>query len=219
MSTAHNRNDLLVVSSHGHIYCLHKKSGFRLWRNDFPAGRTGGLVSLFITDTDQLLASAFGKTCCLDLFTGAHRWTNNMDGMGYHEISLMATPTNNHSITYSPPANEKSGFGGDQSNYNPPPEYASNDVSVVLACSYGKVMGINSHTGQSIWRFDCPGGGFNLPSVLAEKDVIFIGCGRMVYALNPKNGGVYWETKATNGIVGSGWLTMATVWGSRQAEM
>lgn len=44
-----------------------------------PGGRTGGLVSLFINDTDQLLASAFGKTCCLDLFTGAHRWTNNMD--------------------------------------------------------------------------------------------------------------------------------------------
>ncbi|KAM3581884.1 hypothetical protein VKS41_006039 [Umbelopsis sp. WA50703] len=142
-----------------------------------------------------------------------------MDGMGYHEISLMATPTNNHSITYQPPANEKSGFGDGQNIYDRPPQYSSNEVSVVLACSSGKVMGINSSTGKSIWRFDCPGGGFNLPSVLAEKDVVFIGCGRMVYALNPKNGGVYWETKATNGLVGSGWLTMATVWGSRQAEI
>jgi outer membrane protein assembly factor BamB len=138
--------------------------------------------------------------------------------MGYHEISVMATPTNNHSISYQPPADEKSRFGG-SSSYDRPPEYSSNEFPIVIACSYGKVLGIDSGTGESIWRFECPGGGYNLPSVLAEKDVVFVGAGRMVYALNPKNGGVYWETKATNGLIGSGYLTMATVWGSRQAEM
>jgi hypothetical protein len=54
-------------------------SSFKTNSKALLGGRTGGLVSLFISDTDQLLASAFGKTCCLDLFTGAHRWTNNMD--------------------------------------------------------------------------------------------------------------------------------------------
>ncbi|KAJ2955511.1 hypothetical protein NQZ79_g8500 [Umbelopsis isabellina] len=142
-----------------------------------------------------------------------------MEGMGYHEVSVIATPTNNHSISYQPPANEKSGFGGSSSNSDRPPEYSSNEYPIVISCSHGKVLGIESKSGQSIWKFECPSGGYNLPSVLAEKDIIFVGSGRMVYALNPRNGGVYWETKATNGLIGSGWLTMATVWGSRQAEI
>lgn len=40
---------------------------------------TGGLVSLFINDADQLIVAAQGKTCAMDLFTGTHRWTNNME--------------------------------------------------------------------------------------------------------------------------------------------
>lgn len=138
--------------------------------------------------------------------------------MGYNEVSVISTPTNNHGISYQEPTNEKSGWDSASSEERPP-EYSSDAPSIVIACSFGKVMGINSSNGTSLWRFDCPSGGYNLPTVLAEKDIVFIGCGRMVYALNPKNGGTYWETKATNGVVGSGWLTMATVWGSRQAEM
>lgn len=138
-------------------------------------------------------------------------------GMGYHEVSVISTPTNNHGVSYNPLENEKSGWDGAPSDR--PPEYVSSDVSIVLTCSFGKVMGISSSNGKTLWKFDCPSGGYNLPTVLVEKNIAFIGCGRMVYALNPKNGGVLWETKATNGLVGSGWLTMATVWGSRQAEM
>ena len=108
MTANHNRHDLLVVSTHGHIYCLHKKTGSRLWRQDFPgktlsptlsgtlyqpsssteltldflftvAKFTGGLISLFINDADQLIVAAQGKTCAMDLFTGTHRWTNDME--------------------------------------------------------------------------------------------------------------------------------------------
>jgi outer membrane protein assembly factor BamB len=134
--------------------------------------------------------------------------------MGYHEISVISTPTNNHGVSYEAPVNEKSGGGNAR-----PPEYAPTEFSVVIACSHGKVLAIDSRNGATLWRFDCPGGGYNLPSVIAEKDIVFVGAGRMVYALNPKNGHVSWQTKATDGLIGSGWLTMATVWGSRQAEM
>ncbi|CAO3670277.1 unnamed protein product [Umbelopsis ramanniana] len=154
----------------------------------------------------------------MDLFTGTHRWTNDMEGMGYHEISLVSTPTTGHGVSSQPPpVDEKSGWS-DGFNERPP-DYAASEKSVVIACSYGKVLGIDSKSGQTLWKFDCPSGGFNLPVIIAEKDMIFIGCGRMVYALNPKGGNLIWSTKATNGLVGSGWMTMATVWGSRQAEM
>ncbi|KAG2175105.1 hypothetical protein INT44_007583 [Umbelopsis vinacea] len=217
MTANHNRHDLLIVSTHGHIYCLQKKTGSRIWRQDFPSKYTGGLISLFINDADQLIVAAQGKTCAMDLFTGTHRWTNDMEGMGYHEISVVSTPTVNHGLSYAPPANEKSGWGDDSNER--PPDYASSEKAVVIACSYGKVAGIDSKSGQTLWKFDCPSGGYNLPVVIAETDMIFIGCGRMVYALNPKDGSTFWSTKATNGLVGSGWMTMATVWGSRQAEV
>jgi len=138
--------------------------------------------------------------------------------MGYHEISLISTPTTGQGVSIqTPPVDEKSGWRDDFNER--PPDYAASEKSVVIACSYGKVIGIDSKSGKTLWKFDCPSGGFNLPVIIAEKDMIFIGCGRMVYALNPKGGNVIWSTKATNGLVGSGWMTMATVWGSRQAEM
>jgi hypothetical protein len=52
------------------------------------ARSTGGLVTLFITDRDQLIASSLGKTCCLDLFTGALKWKNTMDVSYYWHLIL-----------------------------------------------------------------------------------------------------------------------------------
>jgi hypothetical protein len=40
---------------------------------------TGGLVSMFINDADQLIVAAHGKTCALDLYTGARKWINTME--------------------------------------------------------------------------------------------------------------------------------------------
>jgi outer membrane protein assembly factor BamB len=80
-------------------------------------------------------------------------------------------------------------------------------------------IGVDSMTGKTLWRYNCPDGSHDMPAVISELDKVYIGCGRMVSALNPKNGQKIWSVNASNGMLGSCGMTMATVWGSRQAEM
>ena len=85
-TTPFTRNDILVCATHGKIYAVHKRNGARIWRSDFPKGSTslfsvgsmGGIVSIFITDQDDLIIASSGKTACLDLYTGAEKWVNKM---------------------------------------------------------------------------------------------------------------------------------------------
>jgi outer membrane protein assembly factor BamB len=73
-----NSNDILVCATHGKIYAIHKRTGARLWRADFPTGGQGGVVSLFITDDGKVIAGARGRTACLELMTGKPIWLNKM---------------------------------------------------------------------------------------------------------------------------------------------
>lgn len=73
-----NRNDILVCATHGKIYAIHKRTGARIWRTDFPTGGQGGVVSLFVTDYNTVIAGARGRTACLDLMTGNPVWVNKM---------------------------------------------------------------------------------------------------------------------------------------------
>lgn len=73
-----NRNDVLICATHGKLYAIHKRDGTRLWRAKYPTGAYGSIVSLFVTDTDKLLAGALGKTACVSLMTGETLWVNKM---------------------------------------------------------------------------------------------------------------------------------------------
>lgn len=66
MTHSHNRNDLLVVSTHGHIYCLHKKTGSRLWRSDFPGKCT------IATDTQIYFQDDWYR-----FYSQSHWWPSN----------------------------------------------------------------------------------------------------------------------------------------------
>ena len=80
------RNDILLCSTGGKIYAIHKHTGARLWRTEFPTGSksrfsigsAGGIVSLFITDQDRVIIAATGKAAALDLLTGEVLWVNKM---------------------------------------------------------------------------------------------------------------------------------------------
>lgn len=72
------RNEVLLCATHGKIYAIHKKDGTRCWRQDFPTGALGGIVSLFVTDNDTVIVGGNGKTASLDLFTGVSTWVNKM---------------------------------------------------------------------------------------------------------------------------------------------
>ena len=73
-----NRNDILICATNGKLYAIHKRDGTRLWRSKYPSGACGGIISLFVTDTDKLLAGTEGKTACMDLMTGEELWVNKM---------------------------------------------------------------------------------------------------------------------------------------------
>lgn len=63
-------NDILICSTQGNIYAIHKCDGSRIWKSKFPPGAIGGVVSLFITENDKLVVGANGKTSCMNLMNG-----------------------------------------------------------------------------------------------------------------------------------------------------
>lgn len=69
------RDDIIVCATKGKLYAVSKRDGSRIWRADFPSS---GVVSVFITDMDQVIAGGNGKTVCYDLYNGKQRWMNNM---------------------------------------------------------------------------------------------------------------------------------------------
>ncbi|KAI8333550.1 quinon protein alcohol dehydrogenase-like superfamily [Chlamydoabsidia padenii] len=210
------RNQVLLCSTHGKIYAIHKKDGGRCWRQDFPTGALGGIVSIFVTDDDTVIVGGNGKTASLDLFTGTPNWVNKMKGFGYDEVGVIASPSR-----YLAP----------QDTITPaaPPSYDdvshTNEKQMIYGCSSGKVLAIDPATGEEAWRFNCPKGGFNIPSVLVEPpsqevwpfQVIYVGCGRWVYCLASVSGELQWAERITNSKFGLGFMCLATPWSSRLA--
>ncbi|KAG2224005.1 hypothetical protein INT45_009591 [Circinella minor] len=220
------RNDILLCSTAGNIYAVHKHTGARLWRADFPTGSTsrfasgsgGGIVSLFITDEDRVIIAATGKAAALDLLTGEVLWVNKMKGFGYEEVGAIVTPS--HALKPQRSTTELPNEDDDA-----PPGYDAQDQNkltqkpVVVLCSGGKCMGVNIETGEELWRFNCPKGGFRLPVALVDPEggsaTVYVGVGTRLYCLDANTGDLKWETKVTNSIMYSGYMTLATPWSSR----
>ncbi|KAI9496579.1 quinon protein alcohol dehydrogenase-like superfamily [Zychaea mexicana] len=215
------RNDILLCATHGKIYAIHKHTGARLWRASYPTGAMGGVVSIFITDQDRVIVGANGKTACMDLLTGAEKWVNKMKGCGYEEVGVICTPSR---VLKPQRTTERS----HEPLENAPPEYCESnghgvltEQPVAISCTRGKCMGIDIETGEELWKFNCPNGGFKIPSALVdpegESTTVFVGCGRRLYCLDAATGELKWEVKVSNSKVGLGYMTMATPWSSRLA--
>ncbi|CEP16030.1 hypothetical protein [Parasitella parasitica] len=216
-----SRNDILICATHGKLYAIHKRDGTRLWRAKYPTGAYGGIVSLFVTDTDKLLAGAQGKTACVDLMTGETAWINKMPGFGVEEVSIVTTPSR-----FLSPQKHPNDASQDEL---PPPDYhdaGAHEKPVVIASSRGKVMGIDIDTGETLWTYKCPGGGFNIPVAIVEPpslengrphQLVYVGSGKWVYCLKTNTGDVVWSVKVSNSRFGYGYMTLATPWSSRLA--
>lgn len=72
------RNDILICATHGRVHAVSKLNGSVLWETKFPTGAYGGVVSLFVTDTDKLIVGARGRTAAMNLLTGETLWVNKM---------------------------------------------------------------------------------------------------------------------------------------------
>ncbi|ORY97893.1 quinon protein alcohol dehydrogenase-like superfamily [Syncephalastrum racemosum] len=214
-----NRNEVLLCATHGKIYAIHKEDGARLWRAKFPTGAMGGIVSLFVTDYDRLIVGGNGKTACMDLFTGETIWVNKMKGCGYDEVGVISTSSRILSPRRHDMANE--------AEEDAPPDYdeGSNDRSkpIILGCTRGKCVAIDASSGEQLWKYNCPKGGYNMPVALVEpssaanRQRVFVGCGKWVYCIQATTGEVVWSTKISNSMMGLGYMTLATPWSSRLA--
>ncbi|KAI9268275.1 hypothetical protein BDA99DRAFT_360556 [Phascolomyces articulosus] len=226
--TSFTRNDILLCATGGKIYAVHKHTGVRLWRAEFPSGSKsrfsvgsmGGIVSVFITDQDRVIVGASGKAACLDLLTGDVKWVNKMKGFGYEEVGSICTPS--HVLKPQPSAAEPTTCEEEE---EAPPGYHDKDENtlterpVVVLCTAGKCMGVDIESGEELWRFNCPKGGYRIPVALVDPEggsaTIYVGCGTMLYCMDAITGDLKWETKITNAKMTLGYMTLATPWSSR----
>ncbi|KAI8980346.1 hypothetical protein BDB01DRAFT_797474 [Pilobolus umbonatus] len=211
------KENILVCASHGRVFALHKGNGSFLWNTKIPSQTMGSLVSVFVTDSNTVIAGSRGATVCLDLFTGEVKWRNDMKGFCYETVSVISNPTRN--ISHS--------TGGDL------PPYSSNfsfDKPIVFASSYGKMMAIDGDTGEEIWRYNCPGAGYYLPVVIVEPPapesnqsslVVYVGIGKYIFCLVAHSGVLVWKQKMPVSIVecftGQNYMSLATPMNSRLA--
>ncbi|KAI8061595.1 quinon protein alcohol dehydrogenase-like superfamily [Gongronella butleri] len=217
--------DVLFCTTRGNIYAISKSDGTRYWRQDFPESICGayvGVVSVFVTDDGKLMAGANGKIACIDVRTGNIKWVNRMKGMGLDEVGVLCTISQFGALDATHDA--LNGTGAEL-----PPSYdrsTTNEKQVMFGCTRGKVMAIDPETGEEIWRYDCPNGGYNIPSLLVERQfqgatlwpftVVFIGCGRWVYCLRASSGEVLWKNQVSNSTFGLSYMCLATFgWSSR----
>jgi outer membrane protein assembly factor BamB len=96
----------------------------------------------------------------------------------------------------------------------------------VFGCTRGKIMAMNSDTGEMLWKYNCPGGWYNIPVAIVEPpslehgrphQLIYVGSGKWVYCLRAGSGEVLWSVKISNSMFGLNYMTLATPWSSRLA--
>ncbi|KAI8387966.1 uncharacterized protein BYT42DRAFT_215850 [Radiomyces spectabilis] len=213
-SSDFKRSDVLLCGTHGNVYAIRKEDGHRLWRAKIRNSAVASVIALFVTDTDKVLAAGGGRTVCLDLYTGTALWVNKMSGFGLEEVSILSTPSR---ILAPKP------ITADHADNLPAYEEKQNiGRSVAIACARGKCMAMNLETGEELWRYNCPGGGYSIPVALIETGdsgdkAVYVGCGRYVYCLDIATGEVKWSSKICNTKLGYGYMTLATPWNSRLA--
>ncbi|PKC53727.1 hypothetical protein RhiirA1_478679 [Rhizophagus irregularis] len=116
-----------------------------------------GVGSLFVSG-DKVYVGMNGCLITLNLIKGTEIWRNSLSEMGYNEISLLVV------------------------NINSEGEGTSHEAqsSIVIVASHGKVYGINSESGDIIWKNKLKNGGYELPSLIIDSpDKVLVGCGKL----------------------------------------
>ncbi|POG76342.1 hypothetical protein GLOIN_2v1557156, partial [Rhizophagus irregularis DAOM 181602=DAOM 197198] len=130
-----------------------------------------------------------GCLIALNLIKGTEIWRNSLSGMGYNEISLLVV------------------------NINSEGEGTSHEAqsSIFIVASHGKVYGINSESGDIIWKNKLKNGGYELPSLMIDStDKVLVGCGKLVYKINIYDGKTIWQKKVSTCLLSCSHVTMAT---------
>lgn len=142
---------------------------------------------------------------------------DGIKGFGLEEVSITST-TSKFIVPKKEPTH---GTDALPPHYN---EHIFPDKPIVLACTIGNAMAMDIDNGETLWIYECAGESRKIPTALVEplcteegrnESLVYIGCGKWVSCLKSRTGEVVWETKITDTIRGSGYMTMATPWSSR----
>lgn len=137
-------------------------------------------------------------------------------GFGYQEVSVISTPSRILTPKKEPVSDA-------------PPNYSESlglGAPIIFGCSRGKVMAINPESGEELWRYNCPGGWYNIPVAIVDPpslqdeeytQCVYVGSGKWVYCLQSQTGQVVWSTKVSTSVFGLCYMTLATPWNSRLA--
>lgn len=109
-----------------------------------------------------------------------------------------------------------------------PPRYetVTQDQQVIIACSKGGAVAIDFNTGDTLWQYDCPGGGYRIPVAIIEPpnqelgrptQLAYVGSGRYIYCLNARTGCLVWSVSLSWNVLGPGHITLASPWSSKLA--
>ncbi|KAI8988856.1 quinon protein alcohol dehydrogenase-like superfamily [Pilobolus umbonatus] len=200
-----NKLNILLCSSHGTVYAVNKANGAPIWSTRFPLSALDSVISLFVTDSDKVIAASKGMTVCMELYSGSILWKNCMSGFGYEQMSLVGISTqislpsigNNSSISHG----------------------TSSQSSIIFAASRGNVIAIDCDNGQQIWGFNCPGSRLGLPNLIVEKaypgsphseGVLYIASDGWLYCLTTDTGRLVWSKKVSAGGMGKTLMALAT---------
>ncbi|KAI7885062.1 hypothetical protein K492DRAFT_191356 [Lichtheimia hyalospora FSU 10163] len=215
--------EILICATHGNVYALQKRDGTPLWKVESPTGTAmSGILSIFVVpESRHVLVAGGGKTACLDMTRGHTVWMNKMEECGHEPVGLTVMPNTQHHLTSSETGSRNNSYDDTSMQDEQPPGYdEATQSSIVVACTNGKCLGINLHTGSTVWRFDCPGGGEEFPNALMDPLTgrVYVGCGKYVYCLQAKTGVIIWSRKISKSIIPGGYMVLATANHNAQAN-
>ncbi|MBW8780339.1 MAG: PQQ-binding-like beta-propeller repeat protein [Verrucomicrobia bacterium] len=80
-------SSILLVGIKKNVIAFNKATGERLWSTQLNATFGDTFVSI-IADRTQAYVHAKGELYCLDLFTGAIRWKDELQGLGFGLVTM-----------------------------------------------------------------------------------------------------------------------------------
>ena len=83
-----NETSLIYAFLSGHVICLHLVTGQDVWRTKIPKSMAP-IASILVHD-GVVLVGVTGRVHCLDAYTGALRWSNELKGLGFNTVFLGA---------------------------------------------------------------------------------------------------------------------------------
>ncbi|KAI8804349.1 quinon protein alcohol dehydrogenase-like superfamily [Cladochytrium replicatum] len=185
-----NIDSWIFVGVDGYVFALDKVTGAIQWESVLTGTLVNPTLIMPHPPTRSLVVGSGPNLRCLSAETGIQKWENKLKdiGLGYSSLAL------EHVANSAPTAPSKPAYSANQS---PLPLEAFAFVGV-----NGKVRAIRLDDGADLWEFktELLMGATQLPALLIEDGVLFIGGRKRVWAVDAFKGQELWCTVLPHGF-------------------